>query len=331
MKYIGGEFIEKDLEPYLLNEPALAETQNPLGAIMLQSASDGIAAIINQTTTHNLPTLYHPINFCNATLQVIKGKVKHKLNLISYQNIQDLDVCDTEKDNFLLIVHFNATYNDMLTSQPSLLKRFIVIEDFVQYPFHIHLKKSKYAVNSIRKILPIELALVYGLEGIEQFSEKKSQYFTLKKEAVSIKQRYINSDHTVTESDYLNLFRKAENALNTDQIFTAQNSEKEKFAKLDINALILKRKNNYTALFKLMEQCEKITILPGSYMYLMLLTNQQAGLKKYLAGNGIFATIHWADSADFELNNRILSIPVDQRYDYTDMLKIATALINYFK
>ncbi|MGZ4035482.1 MAG: hypothetical protein ACXVP4_11500 [Bacteroidia bacterium] len=190
---------------------------------------------------------------------------------------------------------------------------------------------ADYGFNSLRKIANIEISVAYlKNKPAENNNKKSSEYYLLKKEACELKALFFKNRDEKIETKYLELYKKAEKKLHSKIIQTAIKSEVARLNSTDLKSLFLKRKKNHECLYTLLSGNKNLELINGDYMYLMFTVEDRDQLKKHLAVQHIFTAIHWLDSHS-ALSEKILALPVDQRYDLNDMKKIAETVNLFYK
>jgi len=333
MRYIGGDFAQCDLARCLRKGNDTFDfflTSSEYKPMYFETASDGLAAMIDEITKDSSAEIFFPDNYCRQTIKVILGKATNKnVTVTFYDQLKSLLKLQNKQDSIkiLLIMHFNSVFDqEAIRSFEELDSRFVLIEDFVQHPLEISKRKGKYSINSLRKILPLDVAVCYGLTSKDNYIQDPSDYYKLKRKAERKKTEFlINTSNTDHEKQYLKLFKEAELSLVNDKIYLAQNLDVEILKTIDFEEILTKRRKNYKFLYSKLIGLSDIEILPGDYFQMMILTGAQQKIKVKLAEQGIFTSIHWLDSQT-EISRNELSIPIDHRYDLEDMNRIFNTL-----
>lgn len=132
-------------------------------------------------------------------------------------------------------------------------------------------------------------------------------------------------------------YREAETLLNNQNTYyTIGNLSATIQAELDIESLKKKRQDNYKVLLNGLQNVVGIQVIFGSIpdevtpLYFPIFVDNREQLQSLLADNDIYAPIVWpkADNCPSIGNNanvvyeKILCIPIDQRYDIDDMQRI---------
>lgn len=160
----------------------------------------------------------------------------------------------------------------------------------------------------------------------ELISTQEAKFPKVKYAAKNIKYEYLN-DALHSEDVYLKLFQESEDMLDMQSdIYSISNESLSNlfnfYASMEKEYRI--RNSNFMTLDKyLHEYGVKIeTKFPSFYV---ICVDCRDSLRKFLFKNDIFLPIHWPNilHLDNSLYGRLLSIPVDSRYDENDMLRIA--------
>lgn len=213
----------------------------------------------------------------------------------------------------------------------------LIIEDCTFLPVIEKPKNIKNWIgfNSFRKIsyladgsiMKSTLRLPGGL-----IEKKDADFSRLKYEAKRIKYEHLFKNK-YSEEKYLDLFNKAEHLLDRQKniYFISSNSLFnlfEFYKNLEQEYLI--RRKNYEALDKYLKRIG-IKLVTDYHSFYVLTVERRAELRRHLFSRRIFLPIHWPKINGIEncLYNKIISIPVDSRYNKKDMIRVAH-LINSF-
>lgn len=334
-KYIGGEYASNDLENYGKGEggslnsffPSLLHYKT---ISFFETGTDALAYIISKRCIAKQEIILHiPKNYCFEAIERLTLKLQYlKIQIKSihtYQSISEITDSVDEHLHFIILLHFNCFKP---IENLYLKENYITIEDFVQAPLDIKQFTAHYAINSLRKLGNVEVAVAYADAPCE-ISANSSKYFTYKKEAAQLKTLFFNTTKAELEAKYLTLFKLANDALFTPQIQIANSEEIKVLNLIDFDKILEKRRTNYTYLKSRLLKFTALNILEGEYMYLMIEVKNRDTLKKHLAQKFIFTAIHWADSQSAQSKN-ILSLPIDHRYDFSDLDRMAAVIKEFY-
>ena len=214
-----------------------------------------------------------------------------------------------------------------------------VIEDNVFLPkfYNYHNYPNWVGFNSFRKISPLaDGSLIKSSFPLPNslIKDNSSEFSKKKYTAKDMKYNFIRYNQ-FSEKQYLNLFKLAENKLD-EQVTINNISSYSLFRLFDFMSGIEKeysvRKNNFNVLDKhLNDKAIKInTIYPS---FFILSVERRDDLRKYLFSKNIFCPVHWPriNGLSNELNETLLSIPVDSRYNEKDMKNIASYINRFYK
>ncbi len=318
-KYIGGAFAKDDSIRFRTKIPG-DFFQTELNTIGFETGADAIAwVLLMELKAHDL-TVYFPKHYCEETLERIWLKVPGlKKNTHRYASIQEIQASPA----IIIWNHFNG-YTPV--PQELLNKNHILLEDCVQSLEAVHQQVGKASFTSLRKWLELDLAIVIGpYEHHNSFTEP-SEYYRTKKEAEQLKHKW-KLDNSIEEEEFLDKFADAEHALQTSEISFHSTEELEHY---DWAKMLEKRRKNAEVLLNYLHHTG-ITVIQTSELFVMIELENRDEIRKHLAINGIFAPVHWLDSADKRLAKTLLSLPIDHRYDSEDMQRIVSALENGLK
>ena len=331
-KYIGGNFASTDLNNYLIDysqdeyDEYFPKKINKLTRAFFETGADALSSIIEELHSKDI-TIHFPRNYCEETITRVKLKTNISLHR-KYNSIEDIEF-STDNSNVLILLHFNG-YDEAIESHIENLRHFkelIIIEDYVHAPFEISKFTGDYAFNSLRKICSIDVAVAYKKE---QTRNKKleSDYNILRSEAENLKSDFLKNGNNSIENKYLDLFRKAELSLMHNVIQSASENEIKKMLTVDFNKIKNVRLENAKYLISYLKKNSQFEILRSDYLFVIVKCSRRDELRNYLSNQGVFAPVHWTDS-NSELSKKILSLPIDQRYNMIDMNFLAD-LVNHF-
>ena len=275
-------------------------------------------------------------------LCVIILKIFHEYEIkYSFYNInKDLSVdkksiTKQQYDVLYLINYFGKKHNiaNIIDEEK------FVIEDNVFLPkfYNYHNYPNWIGFNSFRKISPLADGSIikssFPLSG-NLIKKNPSTFPKIKYTAKDMKYHFLNNNQ-FSEKQYLNLFKLAESKLD-EQTTINKISSYSLFRLFDFMSGIEKeysvRKNNFNVLDKhLNDKAIKInTIYPS---FFILSVERRDDLRKYLFSKNIFCPVHWPriNGLSNELNETLLSIPVDSRYNEKDMKNIASYINRFYK
>lgn len=221
-----------------------------------------------------------------------------------------------------------------------------IIEDRTQSMFSSYQRlKADYYVGSIRKWMGIPDGSFAVGTGISQPKQEDAELTEAKRRAMVYKHNYLFAGEG-EKQNVLPLYRKAEDILDSRQEAYAISKLSEKLLSIyDIPAFCQRRKENCQRLIEGLERFNFVEIpfecvSPNETpFYLPVFVRQnRRELQRYLAENGVFATIIWGcpdafvakiDSDAKQIYGEILCIPCDQRYSINDMDYICALFANY--
>lgn len=198
---------------------------------------------------------------------------------------------------------------------------------------------AHYSFCSYRKWFYCNYAVAVKLIGEYAYSPELSDnldYVLLRDEAASLKNRYINGE-ALDKSEFLSEFSEAEDML--EKSYLGYVGKPVEFPEKEI---IDKRKQNAQYLIDRLSRCKGITLWKSSlgesdvplFVPVLVSEDLRIGLRQYLISKDIYCPIHWPESektGHSDLYEKELSLICDQRYDLSDMERIAEEIENYFK
>ncbi|GGK79241.1 hypothetical protein [Ornithinimicrobium pekingense] len=185
---------------------------------------------------------------------------------------------------------------------------------------------ATYRLASLRKLLPLpDGAFLTG--PVPSATRTPSVSGPLRLDAMEAKRGYLADGGS---RDYRALFSAAESQLDALSSWTRMALRSEELVKhLDYGAIAARRSSNHAVLVAgwSSEQFTVTTAAAPVPAYCVVRGSRVAELRRYLIGRGIYPPVHWvAPPAGYPRLGRwigdVLSIPIDHRYDETDMQRV---------
>ena len=312
--YIGGAFAANDSKAFRLPKGEISHffdgLPKPIG---FETGADALAWILLQEFSEAVRTVYFPLHYCEETIERIRLKVPD-LPLERYATITEIP----RKEVIVIWNHFNG---HLPVPSALLDAHFTLIEDCVQSLSSLKKQVGKASFTSLRKWLEEDLAPVFGPYSRPSAETLPSAYYTAKKAAEQQKEQW-KKGLLKEENTFLQSFVLAEQSL---QVADIHFHACDLLQRYDWDRFIALRNENATVLRGLIAPLG-VEIVSQNKLFLMIRLENRDVVRKELAKQGIFAPIHWADSADKHQAKTLLSLPIDQRYDSDDMHRIASAL-----
>lgn len=226
-------------------------------------------------------------------------------------------------------------------------QRIIVIEDFTQCTFslkQIFDEKIDFYVSSIRKSIGVcDGAIVLSKRACNKgyIQHKITDFANKRYVAQKEKSHYNWSKNQNKKSEYLSTIRECEGIINDFMsIHSISDRAMKMLTQVNGEEIAFARRENMKHLYQLLKG--KVRMVPGlercfegAPFSLPILVDDQDDAQQKLAQNGIYAPVLWpiceearkvCDQSAF-VADHILSIPIDQRYNYDDMEDIAKTII----
>ncbi|MEZ9132810.1 hypothetical protein AB4113_13635 [Vibrio breoganii] len=295
-------------------------------------------------------TLYCPNYYC---LDVLNYWISHGINLsfydVKFENGYFKVKLDSIKPNSaILAVNYFGSENGLFWRSFQDRNDFLLIEDHTHDPVSSWALSSKadYAFSSLRKTLPITDGCIFWSPNGSKLPPAPSSSFDseLKRQAMSLKQKYLN-DQPVDKSKFLKLYELAEDMLIKSEPQLISDNSKHSFPVGYPEDFLIKKRSNYSTLLsaldvdiwsviELVDMCKEST--PFGFVFKCKTNQKRNDLRQHLTANNIYCPIHWSQDLsfsgreNFELGNRILTVPIDHRYNSSDILKVAATINRFF-
>ena len=190
--------------------------------------------------------------------------------------------------------------------------------------------------NSFRKIMPVaDGSIILSTIPLahDRIHPETPMFSKVKYQGKRLKQAYLSSGQG-GEEDYLNLLQKGERLLEA-QIDIHRMSDHSTWILIEqgcrMSESLAARRKNYELLSRMLGDYA-IDICPRFPSFIPLLVPDRDGLRRHLKSQSIFLPVHWPppDGVRNDIYDSIISVPVDDRYDPSDMAHIATAILDYY-
>lgn len=339
IKPIGGEFWSDKI---IFNNKA--DNFKNLNATFLSGGQSAIQFIIENIRFKDDEYILVPAYLCPTILYNFKNK---NIRFVFYEINEDLSIdlesikskIDGYKVRALFFIDYFGFYHNQETIDflIEVKKRGIVlIEDAVQMFWFSKMNKfiGDYIFNSYRKFLPIDGSIVLSNE-CGKVPSSKDNYYKLIKKARLKKTKYIKFN-IGTEEEFLKLFDEANKAYYIrEEVIGMDNEDKRLLNKVNYKLIKERRINNYKYLYDNIEENDNVKILFNKKLltdnvplgFPILISNRDF-IRSTLKKHSIYCPVHWdlreeEWTNNFEkskmISNRILTIPIDWRYDKNDM------------
>lgn len=354
MKEIGSEF-------YLINEVREECTQiNSLGDknYFLRSGRDAIG-LVADLLKRKINIILMPSYCCEAMVQPFISRgwiIKYYPILDGFStDIKSLNsLIELEKPNAVLIMNFFgiADTSNLIDNIRNHNYYIQIIEDVTHILFDfdkVYSNKVDFYVASIRKWFGI---IDGGLFVSNKKSKliikyKESEFVALRREAFRLKKQYISLRTSFVKDAYRRLFLESEISLNSEASPVLVSDQSEAIIKsFDYSSMIRIRQINARTLIstimnnpyvRLPYDFEKL--LDGTPFSVPILVSDRDNLQSEMAKKGLYLSVLWPlnDNSrkisrfSSELEESMLSIPVDQRYRPKDMEYICKLISDYFQ
>jgi dTDP-4-amino-4,6-dideoxygalactose transaminase len=315
--------------------------------IYLGSGRDSIELIIRALNIKKGDNILLPSYLCESIMDQFK---KNKINIIFYKVNKNLIVdlkniqnkIKNKKIKAIIIIHYFGFIQPKIEKINKFCEKnnIILIEDIVQSALTKYKPRGKIYFNSYRKILPIPEGSTLNFEfKLKRIPNKKSFTHFL----------FVYSGFLATLLKNIPLLEKLSHHLvdyNEKKLINypkpAKMSKISKFLlkKQDMDKIAIIRRRNFKFLLGYLNKNKNIkplfstlpnNVVPLDFPIILKTKEMRKNLKQVLIKNKIYPPIHWKlpkeiDKKEFreswDISQRILTIPADQRYKLKDMERI---------
>ncbi len=220
----------------------------------------------------------------------------------------------------------------------------VVIEDFSHCPFSfstIYNSQVDFYIASLRKTLGIsDGSIVITRRDIDKtiINPAEDSWAQKRYDAQLGKLKYYYSQDKEIKESFRNELWEAEDLLNHfDSIYAISSMGIHMLEKINAEVISYARKENFMHLLSILKNTEGLTFpdniensINGVPFSLPVLTDCRDDLQKCLAQKGVYAPVLWPISDEAmiicpvsrKISEKMLSLPIDQRYSYDDMERI---------
>lgn len=237
----------------------------------------------------------------------------------------------------------SASTNSAVKAIKAQDQKCLVVEDFSHCTFSIKQifnQSVDYYVSSIRK----SIGICDGAVVISQFpldesiiGKEETALSDLRYHSQILKGEYAFSKNENDKKLFLREIREGEGILNDFEMILPMTGRAQRMLKtINSKSIVYARRENFKHLYEVLK--DKIRMpkgieraFDGAPFSLPILMDNRDELQSVLAQKGLYAPVLWplCDEArrvcpvSAQMSDKMLSIPIDQRYDYDDMEDIA--------
>lgn len=274
--------------------------------------------------TKKIKKIYLPIFLCDV---VYKACLKENVEISFYHLNEDFSPALDEVDGYVYIVNY---YGFISNEELTILKnKYVnVIVDNTHAFFQLPIKGIDTIYNCRKYFgvpdgayLSTDVAIPCNLE-VQSVKDMVGHLLgRLEEDASSYYNEFSDNDKKI---DLMNIKKMS---------FLTSNIMKA----INYNEVLLKRQNNYNKLNQMLNEIQKLKIKnSATFMYPLMVEDDLLGLRKYLIENKVYIPCLWNNIPKIEELNmfekklqNILPIPIDQRYDISDMEYVSNLILKY--
>lgn len=317
-------------------------------AVALSCGRDCLDYLIDYLYLKEKGLILLPSYLCGTIIEPFKARgMKYGFYRITDKLTIDLDdlmkKIDKQKVSMILIINYFGFTDKNIDKIKRICedKKIQFIEDGI-HSFTNKIDEHLITYNSYRKcvFLP-DGALLYGISEknkVKIYKSFKHFLFIFCRSVAGIIKNF-----QFLKFIYWPLFLLSENKL----IYYKRPGQMSRFSKfllkkVDFNKVILRRRENFLYLLKNIKNPSILPIyntLPKNVcpFGFPIIVKKREDLKKILVKNRIYPAVHWKFPEDiskeefeesYELSNKIMTLPIDQRYTLKDMERIIETIKN---
>lgn len=352
MREFGSEFASIALpDTYFTNI-----STNFTDFAFLRSGRDGLG-LIEQNIDSERKCILLPAYCCDSMVYPFIRKdwkvYYYCLNADLTADLDALEKCVTcySPDAILVMNYFGIAPTDRTIQKiRSFSPEVIIIEDFTHCLFdreNIHNCQVDYYVASIRKWMGVnDGAIILARHLIKNKPlYVETDFVKIRQEAQAVKRQYFVTGKSEEKEIYRVTLQNAEKCLAEDPYIVGMSPTSLKILNsLNVAEIKFRRRQNYFHLLNSIKDICAITF-PGNItdiytpFSLPILIKDRDALQRRLADCNLYAPVLWPIDGkageickvSLRMAREMLSIPIDQRYDYADIEDIAQIIHSVFK
>lgn len=349
----GSDIDTKSNLNYICDNPNNKWLNN---SYFFRSARDILKYIAKLQKNNSSNRVFIPILCCNSMFKPFKDNgyeiIFYPLQL-NYTIDANYINCNLKNNDIILVSNYLGLKNNFSTSQENhflddLKKKFPCITIIKDYTHNLkdalctNKNLDDFSIFSVRKWAGFpDGGILWSNKKINvDYDNYDSTYFEYKKRAMDLKSIYLENHNTEIKKEFLNLLKKAEHLLETDNnIIKMSEYSKQLLYKFDFEKILQVRTENIKYISDNTTFVKNLlnNNIGGGLYFPIYLTKNQKEIQKYLAKHSIYCPIIWPapigyeNFSEFSTNiiSHMLAIPCDQRYSYEDLNYIINILKNY--
>lgn len=325
-----------------------------LKGVLLSGGQGSIQFILEDIDINHDEYILVPAYLCPSILHNFKRlNIKYKFYKVNKDLSIDLNDIEEKISKFkikavFLINYFGFYHHKQTIDYLKQLQKqdIIIIEDAVQMLWFSKKEQffGDYIFNSYRKFLPIDGSIILCNKN-KRYNFKKDSY-SENINLARIKKTAFQKFSVGNEKEFLSLYEKAEEEYYKRQNIIGMDGEAKKMlSKVDYKFIFDKRKENYCYLYDNLIENNKIQIIynkklieDNSVLGLPVLIENRDEIRKKLRKFNIYCPVHWdilneGWSGEYinsrYISRKILTIPIDQRYETNDMKRLVDVIQNF--
>jgi len=300
-----------------------------------------------------------PAYCCDSMIQPF---FKRGWTIIFYPLNADLSVNESEiyslckkfTPKVILIMNFFGLVStcNLASYIKSISENILIIEDFTHMLFDSKILDNKHVdffVASIRKWFGINDGAILLTNRSTVFFPNiiNKEFVKIRNEAQNLKFKYLSEKNSVYKELYLKKIKDAEIILEDySSIHIISERSLNVLMDLNLDSIIYRRRQNFYHLYNKIKSISNIHYIEGidncsieCPFSLPIIIEKRDEVQIRLAAKGLYAPVLWPINAKARdickissmMSDNMLSIPIDQRFDYDDIEDIANIIFSTIK
>ena len=290
-----------------------------------------------------------PDYICNSVTEIFPDKQRlwYQINRDMTANVEDIITCVKQGARIVYLMHYFGKLQSkrVLDAIKKLKEEYgiVVIEDSTHSIFTSRMTVGDYCLCSLRKWFPIpDGAVLYSKCRFDLPECVKQKDVSMVMGAMELKRQFLFEGKD-TNAEYRRLFTDAENELDRqNDIYSISSDSRDILRCISIGRMMKNRKNNAQFIQKAVEKLSWIkpvlnndsnSLQAGEentevFLAYPVYMDKRDEVRAFLMEHRIYCAIHWPEGK-WEIQNSILSLPVDQRYGEKEMEYLIEVLRKY--
>lgn len=290
-----------------------------------------------------------PDYICDSVTEIfpVKQRLWYRINRDMTVNVEDIISCVKHGARIVYLMHYFGKLQSkrVLDAIKNLKEDYgiVVIEDSTHSIFTRRMTVGDYCLCSLRKWFPIpDGAVLYSKSSFDLPECVKQKDVSMVMRAMELKRQFLFEGKD-TNAEYRSLFTEAETNLDRQKdVFGMSLESRDILRCISIFKMMEARKKNTKLIQKAVEELSWIRPVLNNdsnslevgeddveiFLAYPVYMDKRDEVRAFLMKHRIYCAIHWPEGKQ-EIQNSIISLPIDQRYGEKEMEYLIEVLRKY--